>query len=185
MASRTVLSDSLRLTHESAPGSIARRWCIYTVHACQVSWHARTRSRRLLSVSSTLSRVSSTVCRGFHTREPFTDHRARFSSRVVSRHFRLICLSYLTPFRRASRISAQHILRQRLVARHHRLARTLIYDRHSGRCEQSSAWVGPLEIWHGSHVFTTRFSLLRPCRSKTGGGREGYECARTFCDSVL
>lgn len=158
---------------------MARRWCIYPVHACQVSWRATTESRRLSSVSSTLS----LECRpgfvaGFPRTSPSRITALRSRARpVMSRHFHLICSSYLTRFRRADRVSgAQHILRQRLVARHRRPARTLIYDRHSGRRELSSARVGSLEIWHGSLVFMTRFSLLWPPFG--GGWNEPGGCVR-------
>jgi hypothetical protein len=119
----------------------------------------------LLGVSSTLSGVSSRVCRGFlarvYTRTLHGSPRPLLSGPVVSRHFHLTCSFYLTHFRRMDHVSgAQHFLRQRLVGRHHLDARILIYDHHNSRRKLSFGRTAPLEIWHSSHVFTTRFSLL-------------------------
>lgn len=102
-------------------------------------------SRTSFSAKSLLARLQASPSRFTAPRTP---------SRVVSRS------SYLTRFRSVSRVTgAQHPLGQRLVARQHRRARIVIYDRYGGSREPGSGRTA-LEIWHGQHVFTTRFPLL-------------------------
>lgn len=111
----------------------------------------------LLGVADAFSSVAQ-GCRGFRARRRALHGSSR---REMRRVILILCSSYLTRFRRASRVSgAQHLFGQRLIARQPLFARTLIYDRHNGRCELSPGRSELLQIWHSSHVFTTRFSLL-------------------------